>query len=146
MLEIARKDMAKKMDGIDYFQIELNKRNGLIHSEIDTYKNEIERLKRRQNVIERVDSYLKKEILPMVVKTLGNNEGVYETDTSRYKLYETYGPVNVDMEKASASYVKIKMTETIDKVRARKDAIAADKAGQTLEGITINKVERVKRS
>tara|TARA_Y100000034_G_C6898413_1_gene414728 strand:- start:1840 stop:2256 length:417 start_codon:yes stop_codon:yes gene_type:complete len=138
--------MAKKMDGIDYFQIELNKRNGLIHSEIDTYKNEIERLKRRQNVIERVDSYLKKEILPMVVKTLGNNEGVYETDTSRYKLYETYGPVNVDMEKASASYVKIKMTETIDKVRARKDAIAADKAGQTLEGITINKVERVKRS
>jgi len=138
--------MAKKMDGIDYFQIELNKRNGLIHSEIDTYKKEIERLKRRQNVIERVDSYLKKEILPMVVKTLGNNEGVYETDTSRYKLYETYGPVNVDMEKASASYIKIKMTETIDKVRARKDAIEADKAGQTLEGITINKVERVKRS
>jgi len=38
------------------------------------------------------------------------------------------------------------MTETIDKVRARKDAIEADKAGQTLEGITINKVERVKRS
>ena len=78
---------------------------------------------------------------------IGNDDGVYETDTARYKLYETFGPVDVDPHSISDDFKKVEIVEKLDKVKARKAAISAFNAGQEMPpGIDINKVKRVKRS
>ena len=68
--------------------------------------------------------------LPPVVREMGN-DGVFETNTSKYTLYKSYGKVEVDQELAK-DYVNIKMEQVVDKKRARKDAIEAAKKGEEL--------------
>lgn len=79
----------------------------------------------------------------MVVEELGDDNGVYETDTARYKLYETFGPVAVvDDGLIPDEYKVVKMTESIDKKKARKDLTQ----GVDIPGFFIEKVKRVRRS
>lgn len=79
----------------------------------------------------------------MVVEELGDDNGVYETDTARYKLYETFGPVAVvDDGLIPDEYKVVKMTESIDKKKARKDLTQ----GVDVPGFFIEKVKRVRRS
>jgi hypothetical protein len=78
----------------------------------------------------------------MVIEEVGK-DGVYETDTARYKLYETFGPVGItDENKIPNEYKKVTMVESIDKKKARTDLVA----GVDIPGFTIWKVKRVRRS
>jgi len=136
-----------KIQNIDYFMVELNKREHLVDAEIEALKDEIERLKTRRKGLERTQTFFNKQLLPAVIEEVGNEDGVYETATSRYKLYETFGPVEIDAHTISNDFKKVEIVEKLDKVKARKAAIDAFKAGQDMPpGIDIGKVKRVKRT
>ena len=136
-----------KIQNIDYFMVELNKREHLVDAEVESLKDEIHRLKTRRKGLERTKDFFNKKLLPAVIQEVGNEDGVYETATSRYKLYETFGPVEVDAHTISNDYKKVEIVEKLDKVKARKAAIDAFKAGQEMPpGIDINLVKRVKRT
>ena len=78
----------------------------------------------------------------MVIQEVGTN-GVYETDTSRYKLYETYGPVAItDDSILDNEYKYVVENEKIDKKLLRKHLTS----GVDVPGATIQKVKRVRRS
>ena len=86
-------------------------------------------------------------MLPAVIMEIGDQDGVYETDTARYKLYETFGPVDVDPHTISNDFKKVEIIEKLDKVKARKAAISAFNAEKEMpRGINIRKVKRVKRT
>ena len=88
-----------------------------------------------------------KHSFPGIYKDGGDEDGVYETNTARYKLYETFGPVDVDPHSISDDFKKVEIVEKLDKVKARKAAIAAFNSEKDMpEGINIKKVKRVKRS
>ena len=136
-----------KIQNVDYFMMELNKKEHLIDAEVEALKDEIDRLKSRRKGLERTKDFFNKNLLPAVIMEIGNEDGVYETDTARYKLYETFGPVDVDPHQISDDFKKVEIVEKLDKVKARKAAIAAFNGEKDMpEGINIKKVKRVKRS
>jgi len=136
-----------KLDNVDYFMVELNKREHLIDAEVEALKDEINRLKSRRRGLEKTMDYFNKTLLPAVILEIGNDDGVYETNTARYKLYETYGGVEIDPHAVSDDFKRIQIVEKLDKVKARKAAISAHKAGDNMpEGINITRVKRVKRT
>ena len=141
------KDVRTKIQNVDYFMMELNKKEHVIDAEVEALKDEIDRLKSRRRGLVRTKDFFNKSLLPAVIMEIGNDDGVYETDTARYKLYETFGPVDVDPHSISDDFKKVEIVEKLDKVKARKAAIAAFNAEKDMpEGITIKKVKRVKRS
>ena len=120
-------------------------KGSLIEAEIDSLKKEINRLKNRKQACSNLKDFLNKQLLPAVVREMGN-DGVFETNTSKYTLYKSYGKVEVDQELAK-DYVNIKMEQVVDKKRARKDAIEAAKKGEELPaGLSIEKVDRIRRT
>ena len=137
--------MKKKVDNIDRFAVAISRKEGLIDAEIDSLTKEINRIKLRKKAGLQLKEFFNNQLLPAVVREMGN-DGVFETPTARYKLYKSYGKVEVNQELAK-DYVNIKMEQVIDKKRARKDAIAADREGKELPtGISIQKVDRVRRT
>ena len=141
------KHVRTKIQNVDYFMMELNKKEHLIDAEVEALKDEIDRLRSRRKGLERTKDFFNKNLLPAVIMEIGNDDGVYETDTARYKLYETFGPVDVDPHVISDDFKKVEIVEKLDKVKARKAAISAFNAGQEMPpGIDIDKVKRVKRS
>lgn len=150
-LEETRVDLHKqvklKLDNVDYFMVELGKREHIIDAEIEHMKDEVARLRSRRKGLERTKDYFNKTLLPSVILEVGNDNGVYETNTARYKLYETFGSVEVDAHIVSDDFKKVEIVEKLDKVKARKAAITAFNAGKDMPiGIDINKVKRVKRT
>ena len=136
-----------KLDNVDYFMVELNKREHLIDAEVEALKDEINRLKSRRRGLEKTMDSFNKTLLPAVILEIGNEDGVYETNTARYKLYETYGGVEIDSHVVSDAFKRVHFIEKLDKVKARKAAISAHKAGDDMpEGINISRVKRVKRT
>lgn len=136
-----------KVSNIDYFMVEMKKREHLIDAEVESLKDEIERLKNRRRALERTQDFFNRQILPAVIQEIGDENGVYETNTARYKLYETFGPVNIDHDTISNDFKKVEILEKVDKVKARKAAISAFKAGQDMPpGINVTLVKRVKRT
>ena len=140
-LEVQQKqlqaEVKNKIENVDYFMIELNKKEHLIDAEV----------KGKRKGLERTLNYFNKQLLPAVILEIGNDEGVYETNTARYKLYETFGPVNIDPHMLSDDFKKVEIVEKLDKVKARKAAISAFNAGEDMPpGIDITKVKRVKRT
>ena len=141
------KDVRTKIQNVDYFMMELNKKEHLIDAVVEALKDEIDRLRSRRNGLQRTKDFFNKNLLPAVIMEIGSEDGVYETSTARYKLYETFGPVNVDPHNISDDFKKVEIVEKLDKVKARKAAISAFNAGEEMpEGINIKKVKRVKRS
>ena len=141
------KEVKNKIQNVDYFMVELNKKEHLIDAEVEALKDEIDRLKSRRRGLVRTKDYFNKQLLPAVILEIGNDDGVYETSTARYKLYETFGPVDVDPHSIPDSFKKVEIVEKLDKVKARKAAISAFNAGEEMpQGINIKKVKRVKRS
>jgi|TARA_R110002020_G_scaffold439779_4_gene650330 hypothetical protein len=150
-LEETRLDLHKqvkvKLDNVDYFMVELSKREHIIDAEIEHMKDEVARLKSRRKGLERTKDYFNKTLLPSVILEVGNDNGVYETNTARYKLYETFGSVMVDPHIVADDFKKVEIVEKLDKVKARKAAISAFNAGEDMPiGIDITKVKRVKRT
>ena len=141
------KQVRTKIQNVDYFMVEHNKKEHLIDAEVESLKDEIDRLKSRRRGLERTKDFFNKNLLPAVIMEIGNEDGVYETDTARYKLYETFGPVDVDPHQISDDFKKVEIVEKLDKIKARKAAIAAFNGEKDIpEGINIKKVKRVKRS
>ncbi len=140
--------MKDKVKGIDYFSQNITQRDYLLSAEIEAHKDEIERLRTRQKALTATNDYLNKVLLPMLIEELGDNNGVLETDTARYKLYETYGSVIVtDQDKVPNDFIKTKITQTIDKAKARKVCMQLHRENTELpDGLSITKVKRVKRS
>ncbi len=144
-LVVAKKSLSKKVESLDWFINDLDRRNGSLDGEINVLQKEVTRLKKKKKAVDKIKQYISNEILPMVVKTMGNN-GLFETEVARYKLYETYGPVEVDMENCHKDFVKTEIIVKPNKVLARKKAIEADRDDIHLDGISISKVEKVRRS
>jgi hypothetical protein len=146
-LQVIRHQIQQKFDNIDYFMIELSRRDNLLVAEIDTLKTEIKRLTNRKNALKRTDDYFKTCLLPMIVEEVGDENGVFETNTARYKLYETFGPVLVDEARCPAEFKKVNIIESIDRKKARAFAMDAVKNGKPLpDSISIEKVKRVRRT
>ena len=139
-----KQQIAKKTQGIDYFMVEMKRNTDLIDAEIKSYNDEVKRLRQRKNAIKRTEEYFNKELLPMIIRTAGEN-GKFETNTAKYTLYETYGPLEVVNEEAVPVKYK-KAIIQIDKKNARKDVIAAAEEGIGIAGFDIGKVNRVRRS
>ena len=139
-----KKEISNKASSIDYFMVEMNKNTNLIDAEIKTHVDEVKRLRNRKNAIKRTEDYLNKELLPMIINTAGN-DGVFKTDTTKYKLYQTWGPVEViDEESVPDNYKRYKVE--IDKKKARQDIIKAAEDGMGISGFQIKKVDRIRRS
>ncbi len=144
---VLQREVRDKIQNVDYFMMELNKKEHLIDAEVEALKDEIDRLKSRRRGLVRTKDFFNKNLLPAVIMEIGSDDGVYETSTARYKLYETFGPVDVDPHIISDDFKKVEIIEKLDKVKARKAAISAFNAEKEMpEGINIKKVKRVKRS
>ena len=142
-LEQVQGQIRKKVDGIDHFMLELSRREHLIDAEIEAIKSEQNRLRIRKKAVESMRDYFNKSLLPMVVEELGDDNGVYETGTARYKLYETYGPVVItNQDEIPDPYKTMEMVEKINKKEARKVLTQ----GETIPGFHTEKVKRVRRS
>ena len=139
-----KKEMSAKVSGIDYMIVEMNRKKDLMKAEVSSYMDEIKRLRNRQKSIQKVEDYFNKELLPMIIDTAGN-DGVFETDTTRYKMYETWGALEITDEDAiNDNYKRYKIE--IDKKGARKDAIEAAENGMGLSGFKIERTKRIRRS
>ena len=135
-----------KISKVDKFVVNLSTKEHLIDAEVEAYKDEIHRLRSRKTALENLKKFFNEYLLPIVVGELGK-DGVWETDIARYKLYETFGAVEVDIDTVNEAFKKVEIKETIDRAKARKVAMSHAKAGKPLpEGITIKKVKRVRRS
>lgn len=142
-LSIVKGKIKKKTEGIDRFMVELNRKEHLIDAEIEAIKDEMNRLKFRRKAIESMKKYFNNELIPMIVDQLGDENGVYETDTARYKMFETWGPVVVHNEDIIPDeYKVVKQTEMINKIKAKEKL----KLGEAIPGLGISKVKRVRRS
>ena len=136
--------IAKKTSGIDHFIVEMNKQGNLIDAEIKSFMDEVKRLRARKKALKRTEDYFNKELIPMIVETAGN-DGIFETSTTRYKLYETWGPLEVTDEEAIPDKYKRYKVE-VDKKGARKDIIELAENGMGLSGFSIEKTKRIRRS
>lgn len=141
-IAVTKKDISRKVDGIDHFMVNIDRKMHLIDAEIEAVKKEQLRLSVRRKATESLKKYFNETLIPMVIQEVGTN-GVYETDTSRYKLYETYGPVAItDDSILDNEYKYVVENEKIDKKLLRKHLTA----GVEVPGATIHKVKRVRRS
>ena len=142
-----QREVKAKIQNVDYFMLELNKKEYLLDAEVEALKDEINRLKGRKNSLQRCKDFFNKQLLPAVIEEIGNEDGVYETDTARYKLYESFGPVAINPDKIKDEFKKVEILEKLDKVKARKAAIEAYNSNSEMpKGIDIGKVKRVKRT
>ena len=84
----------------------------------------------------------------MLIEELGDDNGVLETDTARYKLYETFGSVVIiDHNALPDDFIKTEIVQKVDKALLRKACMSLAKEGKDLpSGASITKVKRVKRS
>ena len=139
-----RGEIGRKIDSIDYFVVEMNRQSSVIDSEISVMNDEIKRLRAKKNAIKRSNEYLNKTIIPMIIETAGN-DGVFKTDTTRYSMYETWGPLEVTDEGMIPDEYKRAKIE-VDKKGARKAVIEATENNLGIAGFSIEKVKRVRRS
>ena len=139
-----KKEISKKVEGIDYVAIEMSRQSSLIDAEIKTMNDEVKRLRNKKAAIKKTEDYFNKTLLPMIIETAGN-DGIFKTNTAKYKLYETWGPLEVnDEDVIPDEYKRVKIE--VDKKGARKAVIEATEQGMGIAGFTINKVKRVRRS
>ena len=139
-----KKEISRKVEGIDYVAIEMSRQSSLIDAEIKTMNDEVKRLRNKKAAIKKTEDYFNKTLLPMIIETAGN-DGVFKTNTAKYKLYETWGPLEVnDEDSIPDDYKRVKIE--VDKKGARKAVIEATEQGMGIAGFTINKVKRVRRS
>ena len=136
--------LTKKVDGLDYYILELNRQENLIDAEIRTLTNEVKRLRSRKNAITKTEDYFNKVLIPMIIKTMGE-DGVLRTDTTKYKLYTSWGPIEVTDEDAVPNEYKRYKVE-IDKKGVRKKLIEAAENNLGISGFKIERVERIRRS
>ena len=140
-LTTLQRQLADKVDNIDEFIVELQRRRNLIQAEIDTYTTERKRLYHRRNAVNRTKDYLEKTVLPLIVKTMGT-DGTFETDTARYTLYERYGSLEIlDETRVPDEYKKVQIS--VDKSTARK---ALMNGTPHIPGLQLERVEAVRRS
>ena len=75
-LQKVQGQIRKKVDGIDHFMLELSRREHLIDAEIEAIKSEQSRLRVRKKAVEGMKDYFNKQLLPMIVDELGDENGV----------------------------------------------------------------------
>lgn len=142
-LSVVKGKIRNKTEGIDRYMVELNRKEHLIDAEIEAIKDEMNRLKFRRKAIESMKKYFNNELIPMIVDQLGDENGVYETNTARYKMYETWGPVVIHNEDIIPDeYKVVKQVESIDKLKAKEQL----KVGEDIPGMGLYKIKRVRRS
>jgi len=139
-------EVQQKIESIDEFLIEVRKREFVMDASIEALKEEEDRLKTRRRALSRTKDWFNQKLLPFVIEKLGDEDGIWETDIARYKLYETYGEVKVDRSLVDDKYKKVEVRESIDKSKARKDAMNAHKNGKLIKGLSIERLKRVRRS
>lgn len=146
--KVVQQKIKDKSNSIDYFSQNLKEREYLIDAEIEAYKSEIDRLRRRKGALNDTANYLNNVLLPLLVEEIGNDDGVLETDTARYKLYETFGSVVItDQNALPDDFIKTEIVQKVDKAKLRKACMSLAKDNKDLpDGASITKVKRVRRS
>jgi hypothetical protein len=123
--------------------LELNKKESLINAEIEVIKQEEKRLRVRRKAVESLKKYFNEILLPMVITELGDRDGVYETDTARYKMFDAWGPVTIYNEsEVPDDFMTIKTVYSVNKKKAREIL----KEGASVPGLGMTKVKRIRRS
>ena len=143
-MTLCKKEMAKKVENIDGYSVELSRQENLIDAELSTLRTEISRLMSHKNAIKRTKEYFNKVLLPMLIETAGN-DNVLRTSTAKYTLYQTWGPLEVTDEEAVPDKYKRAKIE-VDKKGARKDVIEAAENDMGIAGFAISKTKRIRRS
>jgi len=143
-LTVIQTQLTKKVEGLDSYILELHRQENLIDAEMKTLNDEIKRLRNKKKAIAKTEEYFNKVLIPMVIKTMGE-DGVFRTNTTRYKLYTTWGPIEVtDEDLVPDKYKRMKLE--VDKKGVRKDLIKAAENSMGIAGFRIEKVERIRRS
>ena len=57
------------------------------HNEDWEYFNTKKETYKTFNILKKTEDYFNKELIPLIIETAGN-DGVFKTDTAKYKLYE----------------------------------------------------------
>ena len=145
-LTTIRNSLQKKMQDIDSFQLELKTMEEVLKAEMKVHQEEMQRIASKVKKALQVRAFFDTQLIPRIIKEAGDADGVYQTKTARYTLYETYGGVEIDEENCPPKYKKAKVEHYIDEKQAREDAIEADKNGKTIQGLRIRRAERVRKS
>jgi hypothetical protein len=143
-IEQKKVEITQKVQSIDHFMMSLNKKEALNKAAIGTYTDEVKRLRLHQKRIQKVKDWINKYVIPLVIETAGDGKK-FETPTSKYTMFETWGPIEVTDEDAVPDKYKRAKIE-IDKKGARSDIIEAAENDMGIAGFSISKVKRVRRS
>lgn len=143
-IDTIKKQISNKIEGIDYFMVEMKREVGLVDAEIKSYNDEIKRLRLKKAAVKKTEDYFNKVLLPMIIETAGE-DGVFRTKTSKYKMYETWGALEIIDEDAIPDQYKRYKVE-VDKKGARKDVIESTESGLGISGFKIEKTKRIRRS
>lgn len=143
-IELKKTEITRKVQGLDHFVLSLNKKEALNKAEIDTLSNEVKRLRANQKRIAKIKDWINKYVIPLVIETAGDGRK-FETPTSKYTMFETWGPLEVTDEEAVPKEYKRAKIE-VDKKGARRDVIEAAEKNMGIAGFSISKVKRVRRS
>lgn len=138
-----RKRLQTKADHIDAYILELHRRKARLQAERDVHKQEIERLKTRERVLQRTEDYLNDELLPYIIRTLGTDD-TFETEIAKYTLYTRPGKVIVDDEaQIPEGFIREQITRRPDK-RALRETLM--NGTESIPGVRLETVQAVRRS
>ncbi|MBT7929791.1 hypothetical protein HN682_07755 [Candidatus Peregrinibacteria bacterium] len=145
-LDVARKRLAIKVDNVDNFVMTINEEIAVMTAQLDVHKKEVERMRNRLKSINKTKSYFDEVLLPMAINTIGT-DGILQTKTARYKIYETFGKTHVDPDVLEDIYWRTKTTKEPNVSMLRKICIKnyAEKKDFP-KGVKMYRLQKVRRS
>ncbi len=138
-------EMEKKVENYDAYLLSIEENRAVIDARIRVQMDELDRLRRKRDAIDKSKDYFYKQILPKTIRRLGDGEK-FVTETATYKFMKKFGKLVVEnMNLIKPTYLK-QPPMVVDGVKARSAAIAAHKAGTKEEGFHVYEEQYVKRS
>ena len=130
-----------KTDNIDYVAIKLEEKIESLNAVKQVHEAEIGRIRKKIASAKRSKDNLMGVMIPLIIRTIGH-DGVVETKSARYKLYQRWGKPLYDPTKIDEKYKFTEEALKIDYATLKKDAIDA---GGKLEGVIVPRVDAVRR-
>ena len=95
--------LLQKVDNIDNFVIHLEEKMAKLDAVKKVHKDEADRIQKRINSVKTLKDRMNKVFIPMIIETVGK-DGVLETSSARYSMYETWGKMLYDPKKVPEDY------------------------------------------
>jgi len=145
-LNKARQNLSIKVDNVDSFVMSINEEIAVLTAQLEVHKKEVDRMRNRLKSINRTKQYFDEVLLPMAIDTIGK-DGILQTKTARYKIYETFGKTHVDENELEEIYWKEKIEKRPNVSLLRKICIKNYSENKDFpKGVKIYRLRKVKRS